>query len=230
MRLIAALAVFGLTAPFAAPAAPQEPVQSPSSALSVVGTPVARQEGAASLKTTHLEFAWGLDVTTGRADLVDFTGYAMEWSSLRLADGRILSLAYQHSPGPGPSGVRHGRLAFGVPSTSPVDESRVFRPPRARPRIDGYAFQDAFRVSASAGSVGLWRDEASGEGVLIAFGEATASASISDYEILGRTEMAADVVSVSAPLHGGPLSVSVATRPAPDGAFRIMTYWWRRGS
>lgn len=212
----------------AAPATAQAPVQFLSSALSVVGTPVSRQDGAASFKTTHLEFAWGLDVMTGRTDLVDFTGYAMEWSSLRLADGRILSLAYQH--GPLPNGIRRGRLALGVPSSSPVDESRVFRAPRAWPQIEGYAFQDAFRVSASAGSVGLWRDEASGEGVLISFGEATASASISDYVILGRTEMDADVVSVSAPLHGGPLSVSVATRPAPDGTFRIMTYWWRRGS
>lgn len=212
----------------AAPATAREPAQSPSSAISVTGTPVSRQDGAASLMTTHLEFEWGLDVATGRTDLVDFTGYAMEWSSLRLADGRILSLAYQHGPGPGHDGIRHGRLALGVPSSTPVDESRVFRAPQAWPQIEGYAFQDAFRVSASAGSVGLWRDEASGEGVLIAFGEATASASIGDYVILGRTEMDADVVSVSVPLHGGPLSVSVATRPAPDGTFRIMTYWWRR--
>lgn len=212
----------------AAPTIAQAPAQSSSSTISVTGTPVSRQDGAAAFESAHLEFAWGLDVTTGRTDLVDFTGYAMEWSSLRLADGRILSFAYRH--GAGPNGIRYGRLGPGVPSSSPVDESRVFRAPRARPQIEGYAFQDAFRASASAGSVGLWRDEASGESVLIAFGEATASASIDDYVILGRTEMEADVVSVSVPLHGGPLSVSVATRPAPDGSFRIMTYWWRRGS
>lgn len=228
MRLIVASAFCYLISALAAPATAQEPMQSPSAAVSVVGTPISPQDGAGSLRATDLEFAWGLDVATGRSDLVDFTGYAMEWSSLRLADGRILAFAYKYGPGPGPNGIRYGRLAVGVPSSSPVEEGRVFRAPRARPQIEGYTFQDAFWVSASEDSVGLWRDEATGDRVLISFGEATASKSIGDYVVLGRIEMDAGVVSVSHPLHGGPLSISVSTRPTPDGKFRIMTYWWRR--
>lgn len=151
MRLMVVLAVGCLMSSLPAPATAQEPLQSDSSAISVTGTPVSRGDGAASMKTSHLDFAWGLDVRTGRTDLIDFTGYAIEWSSLRLADGRVLSFAYKHGSGPGPDGINYGRLTLGVPSSTSVDERRVFRTPEGLPRIAGHAFQNAFRDRSPMG-------------------------------------------------------------------------------
>ena len=231
MRPLSTSAFLCFAASLALPAVAQQPSNLATSPLTVESSPISPQDGVSAFSTDRLEFEWGLDIATGQKDLVDFTGYAMDWSSLRLADGRILSFAYRYGAGiGGPDAVRHSRLGEGVPSsTPPVDEARVFRAPRTWPQIEGYTFLDGFRASAGGPLrfVGLWRNEASQERMLVAFDD---PASSSGYVILGRTEMDADVVSGSKPLHGGSTRISVATSPDPDGSFRIMTYRWKQGS
>lgn len=233
MRALVTSAVIWSAALIALPADAQQPSNLSTSALSVKSSPVSSQDGASAFRSDRLEFEWGLDIATGQTDLIDFTGYALDWSSLRLADGRILSFAYQYGAGiGGPSAIRHSRLGEGIPSSAPpVDEAQVFRAPRTWPQIDGYTFLDGFRVGSSGPLrfVGLWKSEASQERMLVAFDDPPAAPS-ADYVVLGRTETHVDVVSGSKPLHGGATRISVATSPGPDGAFRIMTYRWRQGS
>lgn len=147
----------------------------------------------------------------------------MAWSSFRVADGRILSIALAYEPGSiAPSGLREGRLHHGVPSSAPVDEARVFVAPAAWPRVEGYRFLDGFRIS-SRGSpelVGLWASETSSERLLIAFDDPATSSEPRPFTVLGRTEMEVDVVSASAPFHGGSPLISMATRRPSTGRSR----------
>jgi hypothetical protein len=230
MRALTTTAFLCFAVSFALPAVAQQPTNLATSQLTVESSTISPQDGVSAFTSDRLEFEWGLDVATGQKGLGDFTGYAMDWSSFRLADGRILSFAYQYGGGiGGPNAIRHGRLAEGVPSSTPVDQARVFRAPRTWPQIEGYTFLDGFRAESSGPLrfVGLWKNEASQERMLVAFDDPS---STSGYEILGQTELDADVVSASEPLHGGSTRISVATSPDPDGSFRIMTFRWRQGS
>lgn len=230
MRTLTTSAFLCSAVVFALPAMAQQPSNLVTSPLTVESSTISPQDGASAITSDRLEFEWGLDVGTGQKGLGEFTGYAMDWSSFRLADGRILSFAYQYDGGiGGPNAIRSSRLADGVPSSMPVDEARVFHAPLTWPQIEGYTFLNGFRAASSGPSrfVGLWKDEASQERMLVAFDDPTSS---SGYEILGRTEMLADVISGSKPLHGGSTRISVATSPDPDGSFRIMTFRWRQGS
>lgn len=231
MRPLSTSAFSCFVAFLALPALAQQPSDLAASTLTVESSPISPRDSASGFSSDRLEFEWGLDVATSRKDLVDFTGYAMNWSSLRLADGRTLSFAYQYGTGiGGPSAIRHSRIGEGVPSSVPiVDDGQIFRAPRTWPQIDGYSFLDGFRAAPSAPMqfVGIWKNESSQDRMLVAFDDPVSS---SGYVILGRTEMSVDVVSVSNPLHGGSTLISVATSPKPDGSFRIMTYRWRQGS
>lgn len=233
MRPLSTAAFLCFAASLALPAVAQQPSNLATSPLTVDSSPISPQDGASAISSDRLVFEWGLDIATGQKDLLDFTGYAMDWSSFRLADGRILSLAYQYgAQNSGPSAIGHSRLGEGIPSSAPpVDEAQVFRAPQTWPQIDGYSFLDGFRVTSSEPLrfVGLWKNEASQERILVAFDDPPALPS-ADYVILGRTETHVDVVSGSKPLHGGATRISVATSPDANGSFQIITYRWIQGS
>lgn len=186
--------------------------------------PVPHAEGQASIRTdAPLSFAWGLDITTG-CPLAAFVDYALDWSSIRMADGRVVSWVLDWR-GANPSGVRRVIIGERAPTSTPGDDHRIFLVPQAPPSIPGHVFTDGFRFSSRDGLswVGLWRRDDGAESVIAAFDDGGA-----DYAIVAATLPGAEVISGSSPLHGGPASISVATSPGPTGTFRVLTYRWRR--